>query len=386
MIRTMRIAAASQYFKAATQAATVGTIGGPAALEFRRSYSSDLPVNYGAVGKPGRSAVSGIQATVFGSTGFLGRYVVNEFGQIGSRVLLPTRCNDNARQHLKPMGDVGQIYFMDYDCMDKEDLAKAVAGSNIVINLIGKELPTGNFSFKDVHETVPALIAQACAEEGVSKFIHVSALGACESSPSEFYRSKAAGEAAVKAAFPSASIVRPALLVGWEDSFFNRIAQGSKYLPFFPLVDGGQTKYQPVYCPDVALAIKTIALSEESGLTYELAGPKVYTFKECVDLVFEVIRERKPSLMVPSFLAKLAVSPMDYMQSKLPFPWSMPVAGGSWTVDAVESMASDYVASGNYPGFDHLGITPSKLEGLNIDYLRAYRAGGYDFGKEASEI
>lgn len=388
MLRTMRAAAVGQYFKAAQKASTVGTsiTSGPALLEFHRNYSSNLPINYGAVGKPGRSSVSGIQATVFGSTGFLGRYVVNEFGQIGSRVLLPTRCNDNHRQHLRPMGDIGQIYFMDFDCMDKDDLKKAVAGSNVVINLLGRELPTGNYSFKDIHETVPSLIAQACAEEGVSKFIHVSALGACSDSPSEFYRSKAAGEVAVKAAFPSASIVRPALLVGWEDRFLNRIAQCSKFLPFFPLVDGGQTKYQPVYCPDVALAIKTIAMSEESGMTYELAGPKVYTFQDMVALVLDTIRERKPTVPVPSALAKLAVFPMDFMQSKVPFPWAMPVAGGSFTADAVDSMASDYVASGNLPGFEHLGITPSKLEGLTIDYLRAYRAGGYDFGKEANQL
>lgn len=385
MLRSVGIAATRQYYKAAAQTAAVGTsiTSGPSLLELNRNYST-LPVTYGAVGKPGRSAVSGVQATVFGSTGFLGRYVVNEFGQIGSRVILPTRCNDNHRQHLKPMGDVGQIYFMDFDCMDKEDVKKAIAGSDVVINLIGREIPTPNYSFKDVHETVPKLIAEACAEDGgVSKFIHVSALGACENSPSEYYRSKAAGEAAVKAAYPSASIVRPALLVGWEDRFFNRIAQVSKLAPFIPLVDGGETKYQPVFCPDVATAIKTIACSEEEGLTYELAGSKVFSLQECVALVFDTIRESKPTLMVPSFLAKLAVLPSDFIQSKLPFHLPPPIAGGSMTVDAIDSMQNDYVASGKLPGFDHLGITPSRLEGLNIDYLRSYRSGGYDFGKDA---
>jgi len=384
MLRNVGIAAARQYYKAATQTATVGTsiVSGPSVLESHRNYAT-LPVTYGAVGKPGRSAVSGVQATVFGSTGFLGRYVVNEFGQIGSRVILPTRCGDSHRQHLKPMGDTGQIYFMDFDCMDKEDLKKAITGSDVVINLIGRESPTPNYSFKDVHETVPRLIAELCAEEGVAKFIHVSALGACKDSPSEYYRSKAAGEAAVKAAFPMASIVRPALLVGWEDRFFNRIAQVSKLAPFMPLVDGGETKFQPVYCPDVALAIKTIACSEEEGLTYELAGPKVYTMAECVQLVFETIRESKPTLMVPSFLAKLAVFPSDFIASKLPFHLPPPLAGGSFSADAIDSMQNDYVASGKLPGFDHLGIAPSKLEGLNIDYLRSFRSGGYDFGKDA---
>lgn len=349
-----------------------------------RDYST-LPVTYDALGTPGRHAISGLTATVFGCTGFMGRYVVNELGEIGSRMVLPTRCNDQSRTHLRVMGDLGQINFMDFDARDKEDLKKAVRGSNVVVNMIGRELETSNFSFEKVNVEIAQLIAEACAEEGVQKLVHVSALGASADSSCKYYRTKAAGEAAVKEAFPTASIVRPAVMYGWEDRFFNRIAMVTQMFPFLPLVGGGETKFQPVHVHDVAIAIGRIVTQKETGATYELAGPSVHSLQELVKLTCETIREKPNTVVVPALLAKMATMPFDMVSKMVPFPFSMPVAHGSFATDAVEMLENDYILTGTQPGFEELGVVPRKLEGLNLDYLRSYRSGGYDFGAEADK-
>mmetsp|Transcript_24456 Transcript_24456/g.33717 ORF Transcript_24456/g.33717 Transcript_24456/m.33717 type:complete len:299 (+) Transcript_24456:1-897(+) len=287
------------------------------------------------------------------------------------------------RTHLRTMGDLGQINFMDFDVRTQSDLQKAVKGSNVVVNLIGREMETKNFTFEDVHVDAAKRIAEACAEAGVSKFVHVSALGAHEDAPSKYFRTKAAGEKAIKEIFPDVTIVRPAVIYGWEDRFFNRMAQASKGLPFLPIVDGGETKYQPVHVCDVSSAIMAIVKSNTKGQVYELAGPDVFTLKELYELMFETIRDYPNTLMVPSSIANMVVSQYEWIANKLPFPTPFPIAHGSFTSDAVKSLQADYVAEGNFPGFEELGIEPRKVDGLNIDYLRAYRAGGYDFGNVA---
>jgi len=368
----------------ATRVAAVPAASRFAELTQERRYST-LPVTFSALGPAGRSSVSGITATVFGSTGFLGRYVVSEVAQMGSRMMLPTRCDDADRTHLKVMGDLGQMNFIDFDARSPEDIAKAIKGSNVVINMIGREMESSNFPFPLVHVDIAKAIAEACAAEGVQKLIHVSALGASASSKSRYYQTKAAGEDAVKVAFPTASIVRPAVMYGWEDRLFNRMAQASSAFPFLPLVDGGETKYQPVHVHDVGIAIAAIVTSDKVGLTYELAGPESFSMKELTDLCFSVIREKPNTLNVPSQLAKMAAAPLDMVMRTLPVPVSLPIAHGSFTVDAVNALEDDYLASGKLPGFRELELEPRKLEGLNVDYLRSYRAGGYDFGTEHTE-
>jgi len=372
-VRTLRVLPNAQ--RAAVQAAFVSD------NKASRFYST-LPVQYEALGPPGRSAISGLKVTVFGCTGFLGRYVCNEMGEIGSRMVLPTRCNDQSRTHLRVMGDLGQINFMDFDAREKEDITKAVAGSNVVINMIGRELETGNFNFETVNIDIAKTIAEACAEQKVAKLVHVSALGADAASPSRYYQTKAAGEEAVKAAFPSASIVRPAVMYGWEDRFFNRMAMVTQMFPFLPLVDGGETKFQPVHVHDVALAVRAIVMADKTGETYELAGPSVHTMQDLVGIVCDTIREKSNAVVVPSAVAKLSTMPFDMIVKAMPFPVSLPCAHGAFSTDAIRSLESDYVASGKLPGFTELGLEPRKLEGLNLDYLRSYRSGGYDFGAE----
>jgi len=322
---------------------------------------------------------SGITCTVFGSTGFLGRYVVHHVAKSGSRMILPTRCSENDRQHLKVMGDLGQIVQLDYGIRDEETIRYAVERSNVVINMVGREWETRNFSFEDVNVTFPKKLAEICADVGVRRLVHVSALGAEEDHPSAYYRSKAAGEAAVREAFPSATIVRPAKIVGVEDRFLNIFGEHSRKYPAVPIIDGGDTKHQPVFVDDVAVAIRQIVHDElTSGRTYELAGNKVYTFDELAKLVLKTIRTRKSTAYIPSFIMKALSCPHEWLLRRVPFPMPTPVG---LTRSYIDAQSRDYVKRADSLGFSDLGIEPNNIEnGYVLDYLRSFRAGGYQVG------
>jgi NADH dehydrogenase (ubiquinone) 1 alpha subcomplex subunit 9 len=327
---------------------------------------------------------SGITCTVFGATGFLGRYVAHHVAKSGSRMILPTRCGENDRQHLKVMGDLGQIVQMDYNIRDEEAIRFAVERSNVVINLVGREWETRNFSFDDVHVTFPKKLAEICADVGVRRLIHVSALGAQEDHPSAYFRTKAAGEAAVREAFPSATIVRPAKMVGVEDRFLNVFAEHSRKYPAVPLIDGGDSKQQPVFVDDVAVAVRQIVHDElTSGRTYELAGEKVYSMDDLAKLVLRTTRSRRSTTYIPSFIMKALSCPHEYLLRRVPVPMPTPVGLTRSYIDAQER---DYVKQPDSLGFSDLGIKPHALEGYVLDYLRSFRAGGYEVGEAPWEI
>lgn len=374
------MAAGSRLAAAARQGAAV-------AAAASRAYGSLTVEATSAVrGPPGRHSISGVRATVFGSTGFLGRYIVNQLGRVGSTVSLPTRCTDNDRQHLKVMGDLGQVVLWDapHDFIHKDDvIRKAIGDSNLVINLLGRDFETGNFRFEDVNIDAAQRIARISAQQGVKRLIHFSALGASADAPSKQLRTKAAGEDAVKAAFPDATIVRPAPVVGSEDRLLRSVASMSKLLPFIPLIDGGYTKMAPVEVRDVAAAVNEMILDDNTaGKTYTLGGPQVYTWAQLVELVFHTIREPPRTLYTPAPLLVAAAMPREWLQSQVSFP--IPVLPSSlYTSDNVKAMATDYVVPPGALGFESLGVKPRKLEGITLDYLRAFRAGGYAYGTEA---
>jgi len=418
-----------------------------------------------ARGAGGRHSISGLRVTVFGSTGFVGRYVVNALGRTGSLLSLPTRCVDNHRQHLRVMGDLGQIVFWDapHDMIRSDEAIrcaarnpawpcrlrshpgaqralgalrarsaaqrpqhhgahawptpwqrpaaspprasifgraglrvltlrapgprrKAIGDSNVVINLLGREVETGHYSFADVNVDAARRIAEASAAAGVTRLVHFSAMGASADAPSANLRTKAAGEAAVKAAFPNATIMRPAPIFGTEDRLLRSWAACSKLLPAVPLIDGGATRMAPVEVRDVAAAVTAVVENDElAGRTYTLAGPKEYTVKELVEMVFKTIREPVRTLPVPMSIALFAAKPRDVLQSMVPFP--VPVLPAAmYTSDAIKGFGVDYVMPPGEPGFAELGIAaPRKAEGINIDYLRAFRAGGYAYGETAGQ-
>ncbi|PKA55678.1 NADH dehydrogenase [ubiquinone] 1 alpha subcomplex subunit 9, mitochondrial [Apostasia shenzhenica] len=278
-------------------------------------------------GTGGRSSVSGIVAAVFGATGFLGRYLVQQLAKMGSQILVPFRGSEDSHRHLKLMGDLGQIVPMKYNPRDEKSIKAVMAKANIVLNLIGREYETRNYSFEDVNHAIAEHLAVIAREHGgIIRFIQVSCLGASASSPSRMLRTKAAGEESVLQAFPEATIMRPATMIGTEDRILNRWAQFAKNWSFLPLIGDGSTKIQPVYVVDVAAAI--IASLKDDGTSmgkvYELGGPEVFTMHELAELMYDVIREWPRYVKVPFPVARAIASPREFLLNKVPFPLPTP--------------------------------------------------------------
>ncbi len=210
-------------------------------------------------------------------------------------------CRDVERaKFLRPMGTVGQVTPMRADITDPDAVARAVSGADVVINLVGILHPSGRNTFEAVQATAPGTIAKAASAAGAKAFVHVSAIGADPDSASAYARSKAAGEAAVLAAFPAATILRPSIVFGPDDSFFNRFASMAQMAPALPLFGGGATKFQPVYVDDVAAAaLAAIDRVDAAGGTYELGGPSVYTFRRLLEMMLLEIRRKRALVAVP---------------------------------------------------------------------------------------
>ena len=244
-------------------------------------------------------------ATVFGGSGFVGRYTVGELARRGYRVRVAVRRPDRAL-FLKPMGDVGQITPIAANIRDEASVAAAVTGADAVINLVGVLYETGAQDFRAVHADGAGRIAGAAAAAGVARMVHVSAIGAAPDAEAEYARSKAAGEQAVRAAFPDAVIVRPSVVFGAEDDFLNRFAWIARLAPALPLIGGGGTWLQPVYVGDVAAGIARIVDDPATvGLTYEFGGPEVCTFRALMAELLKHIGRRRLLLPVPGAFAMI---------------------------------------------------------------------------------
>ncbi|GBG73086.1 hypothetical protein CBR_g12802 [Chara braunii] len=355
-------------------------VTGPAGI---RSMSTNL-VNT-PKGGGGRSSVSGLVATVFGATGFLGRYVVQQLAKVGTQVFIPYRGTDMDYMHLKPMGDLGQIVPREFSLRDESSIREAIGQSNIVINLIGRDHETRNFSFEDVYVTAPATIARLVKEHGgIERLVHVTCLGASKSSPSRRHQAMAAGEEAVHAEYDKATILRPGAMFGTEDRLLNKWAIMSKKFSVVTIVDGGKTRLQPVHVVDVAGAVMAAIRDDGQSLgkIYELGGPDVTTVRDLVELMFETIRENPQILSIPMPLAELVTAPRELLLRRLPIPLPSPTF---WTREYLETLKQDQIVSGDALTFSDLGLTPRKLEGVAIEHLYAYRAGGPSFGKTVGE-
>ncbi|KAH7577726.1 hypothetical protein JRO89_XS01G0291100 [Xanthoceras sorbifolium] len=353
-------------------------------------YGSTLVTNKGVghlvrKGTGGRSSVSGIVATVFGATGFLGRYVVQQLAKMGSQVLVPFRGSEDSPRHLKLMGDLGQIVPMKYNPRDENTIKAAMAKANVVINLIGKEYETRNYSFEDVNHSMAEQLATIAKEHGgIMRFIQISCLGASPSSPSTMRKTKAAGEEAVLRVIPEATIMRPAVMVGTEDRLLNTWARFAKKYSFLPLIGDGSTKIQPVFVADVAAAV-VAALKDDGtsmGKIYELGGPEVFTVHELAEIMYDVIREWPRYVKIPFPVAKAMAMPREILLNKVPFPLPAP---DIFHLDNINTFTSDTVVSDNALTFEDLGIESRKLKGYSIEYLISYRKGGPQFGSTISE-
>jgi NADH dehydrogenase len=299
--------------------------------------------------------------TVFGGSGFLGRHTVRALARAGWRIKVATR-HPNSAFFLRPLGSVGQIDFVKCDVADADSVARAVKGANAIINLTGILFEKGQ-TFEEVQADGAANVAQAAAAAGASALVHVSAIGADADSNAHYAVTKAEGELAVREAFPKAVILRPSLIFGPEDGFFNKFAEMARFLPALPLVGGGHTRFQPVFVGDVARAILE-GLSRQDGRTYELGGPTIYSFKELMELMLREIGRKRVLVPLPFGIATLKAM---FLQL-LPNP--------PLTVDQVRLLRKDNVVSPTAAGLADLGLTPTSVEAVIPSYLWRYRAKG----------
>jgi NADH dehydrogenase len=304
------------------------------------------------------------RVTIVGGSGFIGRYVVKRLAARGVVVAVVGR-HAAAAGFLRPMGDVGQIALVNAGLDDEARLAAAIEGADAVISLAGILYEKGRQTFDGVMHQGAGRLARLAKAAGARRFVHVSAIGADSVSPSAYGRAKAAGEAAVRAAFPEAVILRPSIVFGPEDDFFNRFADLARYLPALPLIGGGQTRFQPVYVGDVAdAAMAALDRPEAAGRIYQLGGPEVYSFRELMELVLRETRRRRLLVSVPLSLAMIQATFLEF----LPVP--------PLTRDQVKLLQRDNIVLPGLPELRDLGINPTAVEAVLPSYLDRFRRGG----------
>ncbi len=302
--------------------------------------------------------------TIFGGSGFIGRYVVQRLASEGHMVRVAVR-RPNEALFLKPLGDVGQIQVIAANVKDEASVRRAMHGADVAVNLVGILYNNGGQTFEALQSEGAGRIAKIAAEAGVKNLVHISAIGANEDAEAQYARTKARGENAVKAAFSKASILRPSIVIGHEDGFFNRFAAMAKVLPVLPL-PGLETKFQPVYVGDVADAIvKCLAGGKAvEGKTFELGGPQVMTMREMLTFMMDHIDVHRPLISMPLGIAKFQA----FFMGLLPNP--------PLTLDQLKLLNDDNVVMKGAKGFKPLNITPKSIEGILPKYCTHYKPQG----------
>lgn len=304
------------------------------------------------------------RVTVIGGSGFIGRYVVKRLAHEGAVIAVVSRHASEAR-FLQPMGDVGQIARIDASLADEPALAAALAGAQSVVNATGVLYERGSQTYEAIHHQGPARLARLAAAAGVAQMVHLSAIGADPSAPAAYARSKAAGEAAVRAAFPAATILRPSIVFGPEDDFFNRFGAMARFSPVLPLIGGGHTRFQPVYVGDVAdAAVAALGTAEAAGQVYELGGPKVYTFRELMERLLAEIGRQRLLVPLPYGLASFQAWFLEFLPKPL------------LTRDQVKLLRRDNVVAPGALTLADLGVTPTAFDLILPTYLDRFRRAG----------
>lgn len=295
--------------------------------------------------------------TVFGGTGFVGRYVVAQLAEAGAVVKVVTRHAQSA-YFLRSFGEVGQIVPVSARYESLTEIENLVKGSYAVVNCLGTLYDgKGRGSFTHIHTDIPTWIAKGCAKFGVVRFIHISALGV-DASKSEYAISKFSGENLAREVFPALTILRPSVIFGAEDNFFNRFAQLSGVLPFLPLIGGGKTKFQPVYVVDVAKAVvHSLGDIRSMGQIFELGGTEVLSFKQIYERLGTYIKRDIRTVNLPWWLARVQAG----LMSILPTP--------PLTNDQITALKTDNVVGDNAYGFKELGVTPTSMRAIVPTYL-----------------
>ena len=316
--------------------------------------------------------------TIYGGSGFVGRYIARRMAKAGWRVRVAVR-RPNEAIFVKTYGVVGQVEPVLCNIRDNASVASVMQGADAVINCVGVLAESGKNSFDAVQSEGATRIARISSEMGIKRMVHISAIGADLDSDSDYARTKAEGEAGVLRHQPDAMIVRPSIVFGPEDEFFNRFAGMARMAPVLPVV-GAKTQFQPVYVDDVAQAAVMGALGEAKGV-YELGGPVTMSFRELMNLMLEVIRRRRLVLNIPFFAAKIMAFGFDMLQ----IVTLGLVKNGMITRDQVKNLANDNVVAEDAQGFDALGIEPTAMVYVLPEYLWRFRPSGqYDAIKESA--
>ena len=317
--------------------------------------------------------------TIYGGSGFVGRYIARRMAKEGWRVRVAVR-NPNEALFVKPYGAVGQVEPVFCNIRDDASVASVMEGADAVVNCVGVLDEQGKNTFAAVHDEGAERVARIAAGAGVSKLVQISAIGADAESESEYAQTKAAGEEAVRAAFPNAVILRPSIVFGPEDEFFNRFAGMTRFSPVLPVVGAG-TKFQPVYVDDVAKAAEKALTSDVPAGVYELGGPDVETFGDLMRKMLGVVMRRRLIVNLPFGIAGIVASVSGAVQFL-----TLGIVKAPITKDQVANLKSDNVVSEGAAGFAELGIEPTDMDAVLPEYLWRFRPSGqYDEIKESAK-
>ncbi len=317
--------------------------------------------------------------TIFGGSGFVGRYIARRMAKEGWRVRVAVR-NVNEAMFVRPYGVVGQVEPVFCNIRDDASVAAATEGADAVVNCVGVLDELGKNTFDAVQAEGAERIARVAASLGVARMVHLSAIGANAEAASQYARTKAAGEAGVLQHMPDAVILRPSIIFGPEDQFFNRFAGMTRLGPVLPVV-GAETRFQPVYVDDVAAAAAMAIEGAAGPGVYELGGPDVMTFRGLMQLMLQIVRRRRLILNMPFWIARIMASVFGVVRAM-----SLGIIKGPVTKDQVLNLAVDNVVAEDAQGFEALGMSPTAMEAVLPDYLWRFRPSGqYDAIKESAK-
>ena len=301
---------------------------------------------------------------IFGAGGFLGKNLMRELTKLDYRIKVATR-NPYLKGYLKPLGSPGQIELFKTNIFDQESVKQVLKNCDLAINLVGILYETRKQKFNQIHSQFPHLLSNLCNELGTKNLIHVSALGVRERHTSQYMQSKLQGEKNIQDNFKPSVILRPSVVFGPEDKFFNTFASIAQFSPVLPLIGGGKTKFVPIYVGDVAKAVvKTLDLNNSEPEIYELGGPKNYSFKELMEILLIEIKKKRFLIPIPFGMAKFQSYFLQMMSNPLLTP------------DQVEMLKHNNIVSGDYPTLKDLGVSGTPIHNILPKYIYRFRTGG----------
>jgi NADH dehydrogenase len=301
---------------------------------------------------------------IFGASGFIGRHLIRRLTKKDFRVVAATR-SPYLHGYLKPLGNPGQIDLEKVNLFDEERLRILIKNSDVVINLVGILHETKKQKFENIHAKFPDLLSKLCSELNIKKLVHISALGINETVSSQYMQSKLKGEKNIINNFNRSVILRPSVIFGPEDKFFNQFASMADFFPVLPLIGGGLTYFQPIYVGDIAKSIMAVLEKEEiNNNIFELGGPQIFTFKELMKILLKEINKKRFLIPIPFLFAKFQAKILQLLPKPL------------LTTDQVEMLKYDNIVTNKYPTLKDLKINPKTIEAVLPNYIWRFRKGG----------